>query len=193
VLAAGSTGTGLAIMAAEDDRWQDGTLSHLGADAGAGPWFQATLAAAGLLALALAFAMWPVFDRLLAAGRMSVRWRWLHRTGVAVLGPGLLAAMLFPLDVAPAVDLLHGTAVYGISVLLLGTMLTARLAVPSLGDRFGRASLAVLAAILLLYLAAVMGPLSFAAIELVAFPLGGLWLLAWVRALEGRATRGARP
>jgi hypothetical protein len=191
VLAAGSAGTGLAILAAEDARWQNGTLSHLGADAGAAPWFQVTLAASGLLAVALALAMWPVFDRLLAAGRMAARWRWLHRAGVAALGPGLLAAMLFPLEVAPAMDLLHGTAVYGISVLLLGMMLTARLAVPSLGDRFGRCSLAALAAILLLYLAAVIGPPSFAMIELVAFPLGGLWLVAWARALEGRATRGA--
>lgn len=79
---------------------------------------------------------------------------------------------------------------YSIPIAVLVLMLTARLAVPGLGPRFGRASLLVLASALLLYLAAVAGATPFSWMEAAAFAAGAAWFVAFVDRLARLAVEG---
>jgi hypothetical protein len=180
----GGVGTAVAMLLASGSGWTELTVSELSADPAAGPWFRATMLASGIIGCLLAVAMGAVLRSLGRAGLMGARWVVLDRVGFWAIGLGFAGVAVFPLGVAPLVELAHGTAAYAIPISLLVMMLTARLAVPALGDRFGRASLAAIAAILLLYAAAVVDLVAYAPMELAGFGIAGAWLLVFVDRLD---------
>jgi hypothetical protein len=180
----GAGGTIAAVLVAAGSGWTELTVSQLSADAAAGPWFRATMLACGLIALGLAARVWAVLGALRSAGIMGAGWAALHRLGFVVIGLGFIGVAAFPLGVGPFVELAHGTAAYAIPIAVLVLMLTAPLAVRALGDRFGRASLVAIAAILLLYAAAVLGLVPYAPMELAGFAIGGGWLVWYVIRLD---------
>jgi hypothetical protein len=180
----GGVGTLVSMVLASGPAWMELTVSELSADPSAGPWFRATMLACGIIGILLALAMGTVLRALGAAGLMSARWARLERVGFWAIALGFTGVAIFPLGVAPLVELAHGTAAYAIPISLLTMMLTARLAVPVLGDAFGRASLLGIAAILLLYAIAVLGLVSYAPMELAGFGIAGAWLLVFVTRLD---------
>ncbi len=191
LIVVGGAGTLVSMILASDPAWMELTVSELSADPSAGPWFRATMLACGLIGILLAVAMGTVLRALGGGGLMGPRWVRLERIGFWAIGLGFTGVAIFPLGVAPLVELAHGTAAYAIPVSLLTMMLTARLAVPALGDAFGRASLLGIAAILLLYATAVLGLVAYAPMELAGFGIAGAWLLAFVTRLDRLAAASA--
>jgi hypothetical protein len=187
--AVGVIGTSIAITLASGSGWTQLTVSELSADPAAGPVFRLTMVACGVVGLLLAAAMHRALGKVVAAGLAGPRWRWLEEAAFLAIGLGFLGTGLFALGVAPLVELAHGTSAYAIPVAGLVLMLTARLAMPALGDRFGRLSLAAIALILGLYWAAIVRLVSYAPMELAGFAIGGAWLIA----LAGRVERLAVP
>lgn len=180
----GAGGTLIAVLMAAGSGWTELTVSQLSADVAAGPWFRVTMLVCGLLALALAARMWLVLGVLQRRASIGAGWAAMHGLGFVVIGLGFVGVAAFPLGVGPFVELAHGTAAYAIPIAVLVLMLTAPIAVRALGDRFGRASLAAIAAILLLYAAAVLGLVPYAPMELAGFAIGGGWLVSYVIRLD---------
>ena len=193
LVAVAGLGLAVSMLVAESDVWAMPTLSHLGADPTAGPPFRATMLAVGLLGLVLAAQVTRLLGRLGAAGLVGRAWARLYALAFWVVPAGFLGVAVFPLGVAPLVELAHGTAAYAIPVAMLVLMLTARLAVPSLGPAFGRASLLVIAVVLLLYLAALGALISYALMEAIAFAVGAAWFVSFVDRLVRLDRSGAAP
>lgn len=182
VVVAGA-GLAVAILVAESDVWALPTLSQLSADPEAGRPFRVTMLVVGVIGLVLAGQVVRLLGRLRAAGQIGPRWVPLYELAFWVVPLGFLGVAVFPLGVGPLVELAHGTAAYAIPIAVLVLLLTARLAIPTLGPAFGRASLAVIAIVLLLYVAAVGGGISFALMEAIGFGLGAAWFVAFVERL----------
>lgn len=180
VLGVGGGGVLLAALVAENAGWTSWTLSQLSADPIAGPVFRASLVVTGVAALGLAWAVDRALAMLCAGGLVGRRWARCYRAGTWTVGPALAIAGLVPLGVSPALEIIHGVAAYTAAILVLAGMLTAHLAVRALGDRFGRASLTTLAAILVVYLVAVFEVVSYAAMEIVALGAATAWVTAFV-------------
>jgi len=176
--------TGMAASAAlaVDPGWTRATISALTIDRGAALPFRLTMVAIGVLLLAIAWWSRPTVRRLVGGGAARAPAR-VVPAAIATMGLGAIGVALFPTVDQPAILIAHGTAAYAIPVVAIGLMVGARPAIPSLGDRFGRASLAGLAAILVLYLAAIAGLVPYAAMELVAFGVVGAWLVGFLAAL----------
>lgn len=190
LMALAGAGLGISVLLSEADVWAMPTLSHLGADPGAGAMFRATMLVVGMVGLALAAQVVRLLGRLRARGRIGARWVRLYELAFWAVPVGFLGVAAFPLGVAPLVELAHGTAAYAIPIAVLVLMLTARLAIPGLGPAFGRASLLVIAAILLLYLAALDMLISYALMEAIGFALGAAWFAAFVERLVRLDQRG---
>ena len=178
-----ATGIAVSMLVAEGDVWALPTLSHLSADATAGRPFRVTMLVVGVLGLALAAQVVRLLGRMRTEGLIGPRWARLYRLAFRVVPVGFLGVAVFPLGVAPFVELAHGTAAYAIPIAVLVLMLTARLAIPGLGAAFGRASLLVIVVVLLLYVAAVGAAVSFAVMEAIAFGIGAAWFVVFVEAL----------
>jgi hypothetical protein len=165
---------------AEADPWSLDTLSHLGADPGAGLVFRLAMMLVGACGIVLAGLVSPLLGRLRERGLVGRRWGRLHALAFWVIGLGFVGVGVFPLGISPALEIAHGVSAYAPAIAVLVLMLTATLAVPAFGAGFGRASLAVLAGELFLYLLAVGGLISYALMEALAFGLGGAWFVAFV-------------
>lgn len=191
MVAVGLAGVALASLRAEADVWLLPTLSHLSSDQGAGVTFRITMLALGFLGLAFAWQMRRLLDRLEEEGLIDRGWAVVYAVALWAMALGFLGVALFPLGVAPLVELAHGAAAYAIPISVLILMLTSRLAIPGLQEGFGRASLLALAAVLLLYLLAVFSIIAYALMEMIAFALGAGWLVAFVDRLLRIAAPGA--
>ncbi len=183
MIAVGVGGLAGSIALASGDPWTLDTLSHLGADPGAGPVFRLAMLLVGACGVVLAGLVTPLLSRLRERGLVGKRWARLHAFAFWVIGLGFLGVGAFPLGVSPFLEIAHGVAAYAPAIAALTLMLTATLAVPALGAAFGRVSLVVLAGTLLLYLLAVGGLISYALMEALAFGLGGAWFVAFVTGL----------
>lgn len=193
IAALGVGGVGVALAIATDESWTRLTLSQLSADATAGPLFRATVIAVGIVFLPLAWLLDGAVVQLRDAGAIGRGWAREHRLGFWLMGPAFIGTGLFALGVSPLVELAHGVAAYASPIVVLVLMFTAPIAVPSLRPWAGRATLGVLAAILLAYGAAVVGLVSYAAMELVAFALAGAWFGWFADRLAALASRRATP
>ena len=182
-VAIGGIGTVAAAALAADDEWLQRAISALTVDPAAAGLFRATMALVAIGMAILSVRVAPIVDALRAAGLANAAAS-LIAPGIAVIALGFAGVALFPVDGPPWMVIAHGTAAYAPAILLLVGMLTARVAVPALGDRFGRASLVLLAGILGLYLAAVAALLPWGLMELLAFLPAGAWLVVFVDRLE---------
>jgi hypothetical protein len=199
MIAVGVGGLAWSITLASGDLWALDTLSHLGADPGAGTVFRLAMLLVGACGLVLAGIVTPLLGRLRVRGLIGRSWARLYVVAFWAIGLGFVGVGAFPLGVSPYLEIAHGVSAYAPAIAALTLMLTATLAVPALGAGFGRASLLVLAGALLLYLLAVGGLISYALMEALAFGLGGAWFVVFVTGLArlddlngGRRASGGR-
>lgn len=191
----GMVGTLVSVAIATQPEWRTEPISVLSRDPAAGGLFRATMIATGALGFLVAPAIAAHVAAVRDAGWMSVRWAATWRIGWIALAAGFVGVGLFPLGVSPWLEIAHGIAAYTVPVLVLGAMLTVRLAIPGLGDGVGRASLVGLAVILLGYLGAVADVLPFAFMEVMAFGIGGAWvaLVLWLTRADLLRPPAGRP
>lgn len=175
----GVTGTVLAVAMASLPEWRTEPISVLSRDPAAGGLFRATMIATGAIGFAVAPAVAGHVAALREAGWMTPGWARAWGVGWIGLAAGFVGVGLFALGVSPWLEIAHGAAAYAVPMLVLAAMLTARLAIPRIGDRIGRASLAALAVILVAYVGAVAGVVPYALMEVIAFGIGGAWI-GWI-------------
>lgn len=173
----GLMGGGLAISRATETHWQPGTpLSRLGVDDGAAGTVTFTMIGLGIILLALGVSLDRTFAGLRSAGRLDPRVAWLLKAGFLVAGIAVAIVGLFPIE-SRASTTIHNVAGFTMPIALMATIVGARLAVGSLGRRFDRASAAITACVIGLFVATVqLGLLPYRLMELVCLGLIGAWL-----------------
>jgi hypothetical protein len=173
----------LATAAAVGSGWAELPVSSIAAHPAAAAPFRVAMLAVGLVGLWVATEVGSLLARAQDRGRVTRGWARFIRTAWLVAAVGFICVGLFPLGVAPALELAHGASGYAIPIALIGLMLLGPIALPDLRGRFGRASLAAIAAILGLYVLAMGGRLPYAAMEIVAFAICGGWAAVFIERL----------
>ena len=170
-------GGGLAInRATETDLLTHMTISRLGVDAGAAGILNMTLLVLGFILLALGKSMEAAFVSLRSVGRLGLRAQRLLTSGFIVAGVAASLTGLFRIEPGISV-VIHNLAGFATPIVLMATMIGARLALGSLGRRFDTLSAVILASIVWLFAAADrVHLLPYAVMELMCFGLIGAWL-----------------
>jgi hypothetical protein len=173
----GLIGGALAISRASKTHWQvQMSLSRLGVDSGSAGILTLTLLGLGLTLLALGLAMDRAFARLRTAGRLDPKAEWLLTTGFLVAGIALAVTGLFPIQ-SRASTTIHNLAGFTIPIVLMATMIGARLALGSLGPHFDRWSALVTLSVVVMFGASQwVHLLPYGLMELICFALIGGWL-----------------
>jgi hypothetical protein len=173
----------VATAAAVGTGWAELPISSIAADpAAAGP-FRLTMTAVGIVGLVLAIEVGWLVERARRRGLTTTGWARFVRLAWLVAAVGFIGVGLFPIGVSPVFELAHGTCGYAIPIAVLALMLLVPLAFPTLRGQFGRASLAGIAVILGLYVLAVGGWLPYAAMEVGAFAICGVWAATFLERL----------
>lgn len=189
--ALGLVGGGLAVSRATETHWQVGMpLSRLGVDHGAAGTVTATLLGLGFVMLALGVSLDLIFARLRAAGRLDPRAEWLLTIGFLLAGVALALTGLFPITRPPS-TVIHNVAGFATPIVLMATIVGARLALGSLGGKYDRLSAVILLGVIGLFVAtARMHVMPYGVMELICFGLIGAWL--WLFEARLRSLVGQR-
>jgi hypothetical protein len=170
-------GGGLAIGRASPAWWRISMpLSNLGVDHGAAGTVTATMLGLGLILLALGLSLGRSFARLHAAGRVNPRAQWPLTIGFGVAGLAAGLTGLFPINGGMS-TVIHNVAGYAMPIVLMATLIGARLTLGSLGTRFDLISTLIALTVIALYAAtARVQLLPYGVMELICFALIGAWL-----------------
>jgi len=187
--AVGVIGGGLAISRATESHWQvQMPVSRLGVDAGAAGIMTVTLLGLGFILLALGVALDRTFASLRSAGRLGSVAEWLLTIGFVVAGIAVALTGLFPIH-GRVSTVIHNLAGFTTPIVLMATVVGARLAIGGLGRAFDRASAAILLSVILLFAATLRGHLlPYGLMELICFGLIGAWLWLFEARLRGLMT-----
>jgi hypothetical protein len=152
------------------------SVSRLGIDARASGILNATLLALGATLFALGLSFKRAFAKLRHAGRLSRQAEAWLVAGFILAGSAVTVTGLFPVD-APPSTVVHNLAGFAAPIVLMLTVLGARLALGDLGFRFDAISAAIMASIVGAFAATSSGHLvPYAAMELICFGMIGAWL-----------------
>lgn len=175
--AVGLIGGVLAMSRATETRWQVGTpLSRLGVDDGAAGTVTFTLLGLGIILLALGVSLDRRFASLRSIGRLGRRAEWLLTIGFLVAGIAVAMTGLFPIDSRFSTSI-HNLAGFTLPIVLMATMVGARLALGNLGRPFDRASALILLGVIGLFVATVrLRLMPYGLMELICLGLIGAWL-----------------
>jgi hypothetical protein len=183
----GLIGGGMAISRATETQWQVGTpVSRLGVDDGAAGTVTFTLLGLGIILLALGVSLDRIFASLRSAGRLHPKAASLLPVGFLVAGIAVAVTGLFPIDSRASTDI-HNLAGFAIPIVLMCTVVGARVALGSLGPPFDRASAVIVVSVIGLFLATVqVHLLPYVVMELTCLALVGAWLWLFEARLSHR-------
>ena len=169
-------GGALAVSRTDGTAWFRISLSRLGVDDAARTILTTTLLGMGFTLLALAISLNRTFAALRSAGRMSVRAEWLLTLGFVAAGVAMAVAGLFPIwGTLPTI--IHNIAGFTMPIVLMATIVGARMALGSLGRDFDRLSAGITLGVIVLFWAATwVGTLPYGLMELICFAMIGAWL-----------------
>jgi hypothetical protein len=173
----GFVGGGLVISRATETDWPTlPSVSHLGIDRGAAGFLTVTLVGLGFCLLALAVSFERAFAGLRSAGRLTARAERSLSIGFMLAGVGVSMTGVFRIDGEPSL-LIHSLAGFTTPVVLMATVVGARMALGSLGRRFDAISAVIVGSVVVLFAAAYGGYLlPYPLMELICFALIGAWL-----------------
>jgi len=173
----GLVGGGLAISQADDPRRLIRMpLSNLGVDRGSAAIMTATLVGLGITLLALGVSLDRAFARLRSAGRLSPFAAWLIRVEFVVAGMAVAVTGLVPNRVGLPTAF-HNFAGFTFPLVLMMTMVGARLALGPLGRQFDLLSAFIgLSVVVLFAVTHWVHVLPYSLMELICFVLIGAWL-----------------
>jgi hypothetical protein len=174
--ALGLVGGALAVSRTTGTEWQVKALSRLGVDQGARTILTATLLGMGFILLALAMSLNRSFGTLRSAGRLTATAAWLLTIGFVAAGVAMAVVALFPIWGSTS-TIVHNIAGFTIPIVLMATIVGARLAIGSLGMNFDRFSFVVTLGVIVLFAAATwVRLLPYGLMELICFAMIGAWL-----------------
>ena len=173
----GLVGGGLAASRATETHWQVGMpLSRLGVDHGAAGTVTATMLGLGFILLALGVSLDRIFARLRAAGKLDPRAEWLLTIGFLLAGVAAALTGIFPITRPPS-TVIHNVAGFATPIVLMATIVGARIALGSLGRLYDRQSAGILLVVIGLFVAtARLHVMPYGVMELICFGLIGAWL-----------------
>ena len=152
------------------------SVSRLGIDTRASWIMNATLLALGATLFALGLSFKQALTKLRSAGRLSRRAEALVVAGFILAGSAVTITGLFPVANPPS-TLVHNLAGFAAPIVLMLTVLGARLALGDLGFGFDAMSAAIIAGIVGAFAATSGGHLvPYAGMELICFGMIGAWL-----------------
>ena len=169
-------GGALAVSRTSGSAWLRISLSRLGVDDGARTILTTTLLGMGFTLLALAISLNRTFAALRSAGRLSVPAEWLLTGGFVAAGVAMAFAGLFPIwGTWPTI--IHNIAGFTAPIVLMATLVGARVALGSLGREFDRLSGLIVLSVIAMFGAATWLPLlPYGLMELICFALIAAWL-----------------
>jgi uncharacterized membrane protein len=173
----GLIGGGLAISRATETHWQSGTpLSRLGVDDGAAATVTFTLLGLGVILLALGVSLDRTFASLRSTGRLHPRADWVLLVGFLLAGIAAAVTGLFPITTKVSTTI-HNVAGFTIPIVLMASVVGARLALGSLGRSFDTASVLITLSVIGLFVASVrLHLLPYGEMEVTCLGLIGAWL-----------------
>jgi hypothetical protein len=152
------------------------SLSRLGIDARAAGILNATLLALGATLLALGLSFKRAFAKLRSARRLSRHAETSLVAGFILAGSAVTVTGLFPVATPPS-TIVHNLAGFAAPIVLMATVLGARLALGNLGFTFDAMSAAFMAFIVGGFAATYGAHLvPYSAMELICFGMIGAWL-----------------
>jgi hypothetical membrane protein len=184
-----SVGFLLAVTNASSPDWYWLNASSLGIDPGARVYFNLTMALLGVTFIGVARPMRRQLLDLRERGLVSARWASAYRLGLAAIPVGLVGVGIFHIGGAKLPWLLHDIAGFLIPLVVMAMMLTLHWAIPAVRPRFELRSLIVLAAIVGLFVLAVLEAISYSLMEIVAFVICWAWLLRYAIRVEDLLAR----
>ena len=184
--AVGLLGGGLAFLRSTADPLSLASLSRLGIDAGAAVIMNATLIGLGLALAALGLSLRRAFAEL--PDRTTRSWHDLTPAGFVGAGVGVAVTGVFSVEV-PASTVVHNLAGFSAPLLIVGSLVAARVSLGDLGSGLDAFSVMVVGVSGTLFISAsTLGLPSYPMMELVCFTLIGAWLWLFEASL-GRAMR----
>jgi hypothetical protein len=184
-------GGGLALSRATETQWQAGTpLSRLGVDDGAAGTVTFTLIGLGIMLLGLGVSLDRTFASLRSTGRLHPRADWVLLVGFLVAGIAAAATGLFPITTKVSTTI-HNVAGFTIPIVLMASVVGARLALGTLGRSFDTASVLITLSVISLFVASVrLHLLPYVEMEVTCLALVGAWL--WIFEARLRHLAGER-
>jgi hypothetical protein len=144
-----------------------------------------TLLGLGIILVALGVSLDRALAKRRSAGRRQSRAGWVLTVGFLAAGIAGAATGLFPIDTRASTTI-HNVAGFTVAIVLMGTMVGARLTLGSLGPTFDRASALILLSVIGLFVATdPLHLLPYGLMELICVGLIGAWLWLFEAHLRG--------
>jgi len=193
VAVVGVLGIAIAMGMATGWWWWEQSASALGTDPTGGVYFNLTMVLIGLTFIPVSALLDGLLRDGATSGLIATVWARLFRVGVWLIPIAFAAVGIWRIDEGTRANMIHDVAGFTIPLVVMAMMLTARIGLPRVFPRFERRSLLILAAIVLLFVVAVLGIVSYALMEMLSFVICWWWLLAFATRLDRRLGNVAIP
>jgi Protein of unknown function (DUF998) len=177
VAVVGVVGMVIAMAMATSAWWWDQSASALGTDLTGGRYFNITMVALGIAFLPVAMVMNRLLRDAARAGIAHPRWSAASRVGMFVIALAFALVGMFRIDEGSRANAIHNIAGFAIPLVVMAMMLTAG---------FGTNEMVILGAIVLLFVTAALGLVSYALMEMLSFAICWWWLVALASRLDRR-------
>jgi hypothetical protein len=166
------------------------SLSRLGLDARGGLILNATLVGLGLSLMALAISLRGAFEQLRRDRGLAGHPELLVLGGLIVPAAGFGVTGIFTIQ-TPSSTIVHNIAAFATPIVLIGTLLGARVALKGLGWEFDVASVSIAASAATLYAASsAIRVIPWAVMEAACFAMIGMWLWLFEARIRALTSRG---
>jgi Protein of unknown function (DUF998) len=186
VAVVGVVGMVIAMAMATSAWWWDQSASALGTDLTGGRYFNITMVALGIAFLPVAMVMNRLLRDAARAGIAHPRWSAASRVGMFVIALAFALVGMFRIDEGSRANAIHNIAGFAIPLVVMAMMLTAGFGTNEMFPRFSRRSMVILGAIVLLFVTAALGLVSYALMEMLSFAICWWWLVALASRLDRR-------
>ncbi len=186
VAVVGLFGMAIAMGQATGFWWWEASASALGTDPTGGVYFNLTMMLLGVTFIAVAAVMNDLLRDAAAAGLAQRWWATASRVGIWLIPPAFVLVGLFRIDEGSRASRIHDVAGFTIPLVVMAMMLTAGWGMPGSFPRFSARALAILGAIVLLFIVSVLGLVSYALMEMLAFVICWWWLLGLATRIDRR-------
>jgi hypothetical protein len=186
VAVVGAVGMAIAMGMATGWWWWEQSASALGTDPTGGVYFNVAMVAIGFAFVGVSALMARLLRDAEAAGLAVEWWATASRIGLWLLPFAFAAVGLWRIDEGSRANAIHNIAGFAIPLVVMAMMLTAGWGMPGTFPRFSRRAIAILAAIVVLFVVSELGLVSYALMEMLAFVICWWWLLGLATRIDRR-------
>ncbi len=182
----GALGMVIAMAMATSAWWWAESASALGTDLTGGRYFNLTMVLLGIAFVPLAIVVGLLLKDAAATGLVDPRWAMASRIGLLVIPIAFVFVGWFRIDEGSRASAIHNVAGFTIPLVVMAMMLTAGFGTRGMWPRFSWRSLAILGAIVALFVVSELGLMSYALMEMLSFVICWWWLLGLANRFDRR-------